>query len=391
VRILVATDQWFPDFRGGSARVASETARGLARRGHEVTVLCPHVAGAPVREREGSLTLLRALRRGRLPKTLTDVGEAARHCASLRREGFDVAVAHHSTVSAGVRLARLGAPNVYVFHAPAARELRFRRSRLPLGPARLVTYGLEPPLVLFERVAVRRAERILILSEFSRSLLREDHPSVADEAVRIPGGVNVAHFSPGDGRDAARARLGIPRDLPLLVTVRRLAERMGLEELLRAVGLLDGKGAPTLAVIGSGALEERLRRLAAELGLGQRVRFVGRTGDADLPDWNRAADLFVLPTVAYEGFGMATVEALACGTPVLGTAVGATPEILAPLDARLVAESPEPAALADAIGNALELSGDEFRRRCREYACKRFSLERVVEQWEDALAAARRS
>jgi glycosyltransferase involved in cell wall biosynthesis len=391
VRILVASDQWFPDFRGGSARVASETARGLARRGHEVTVLAPRVPSLPPRERDGRLTLLRCLRRNPLPKTITDVVEAARASAGLRRKQFDVVVAHQSTVAVGVHLARLGAPNVYVFHASPARELRFLRSRLGWGKARLVAYGLDPFLVAWERIAVRRADSVIILSEFSRSLLREDHPSAAERAVRIPGGVDVERFSPGDGKETARERLGLPRDRPLLVTVRRLSERMGIEELLYAVARLNGEGAPLLAVVGSGELEVHLRRIAGEVGLGPRIRFVGSVGDEELPDWYRAADLFVLPTVAYEGFGMATLESLVSGTPVVGTAVGATPELLAPLDGRLVAESPEPHVLAEAIRRALDLAGDDLRRRCREYACEHFSWERIVKQWEEALRPARRS
>jgi glycosyltransferase involved in cell wall biosynthesis len=391
VRILVATDQWFPDFRGGSARVASETARGLARLGHDVTVVAPRSSEAPEREQEGTLTLLRVLRRGPLPRTLTDVTEAATHGRRLRHERFDVVVAHQSTVAVGLRLARLGAPSVYVFHASAAREVSFRRTRLPRGQARLATYGLEPVIRVLEKIAIRRADRVLFLSEFSRSLLQEDHPGIDERAVRVLGGVDVERFTPGDGKEAARDRLGIPREQRLLVTVRRLAPRMGLEELLHAVARLDGAGAPLLAIVGSGALEEQLRRIAAELGLERRVRFVGRAGDDELPDWYRAADLFVLPTVAYEGFGLATLEALASGTPVVGTAVGATREILGPLDERLLAESPDPVVLAEAIRGGLALAGEELSRRCRAYACERFAWERVMEQWEAALAGVSRS
>ena len=388
MRILVATDQWFPDFRGGSARVATEAARALARRGHELTVLAPRTAAAPARTEEGSLTLLRVTRRGPFPQTIADVAETARHAAGLRRKGFDVTLAHHATMAAGLEIARVRAPRAYVFHASPVRELRFRRARLPTRRARIPTYPLELALVALERNAVRRAKRVLILSEFSRSLLRDDHPASAADAVRVAGGVDVERFSPGDGQQAARARLGLPADSPVLVTVRRLAERMGLEELVRAMPLLDGGSAPALLVVGSGVLEGSLRRLAADLGLEGRVRFVGPRGDDELPDWYRAADLFVLPTVAYEGFGMATVEALACGTPVVGTAVGATPEILAPLDERLIAERPEPTVLAETIAEGLRLADAGLRRRAREYAQQRFAWDTVVEEWEAALLEA---
>ena len=90
---------------------------------------------------------------------------------------------------------------------------------------------------------------------------------------------------------------------------------MGLETLLRALARLDGE--TRLVIAGRGSLGAALEKLSVALGIGSRVRFLGRVPDAELVDWYRAADLFVLPTVAYEGFGMATLEALASGRPVV--------------------------------------------------------------------------
>ena len=92
---------------------------------------------------------------------------------------------------------------------------------------------------------------------------------------------------------------------------------------------------------------------------------VGRVSDEELQEWHRAADLFVLPTVAYEGFGLVTAEALASGTPVVGTPVGATPELLVPLDARLVSRGTDAPALAEAMRTGLALATPELRERCR--------------------------
>ncbi len=380
MRILVATDQWFPDFTGGSARVASETARRLADRGHELTVIAPRLNGNAGVGREGGLELRRVLGRGLLPQTLTDVVGTRRQGARLEAR-FDLVLAHQSTTAVGAAAARLGAPLALVYHASAVRELRFLRSRLPSGRRRLATYGLELPLVAAERIAVRTAERVLVLSDFSRGLLATDHPGATP--VRVRGGVDTTTFHPGDGRAAARARLGVPAEGPLLVSVRRFEARMGLEELLAAFARLDAR--PTLALVGSGLLESRLRSLADELGVSERVRFPGRVADDALPDWYRAADLVVLPTVAYEGFGLTTVEALACGTPVVGTPVGATPELLRPLEPRLLAESAEPEALAAAIAVGIGLATDQLRARCRAYAAAEYAWDAVMDGWETAL------
>ncbi|MGH7540900.1 MAG: glycosyltransferase, partial [Gemmatimonadota bacterium] len=95
-----------------------------------------------------------------------------------------------------------------------------------------------------------------------------------------------------------------------------------------------------------------------------------------------------LPTVAYEGFGLATAEALASGTPVVGTRVGATPELLEPLDASLLARGTDPAALAEAIRDGLRLATPTFRARCRDYAVRHLSWGSILPRWERVLAEA---
>ncbi len=390
MRILVAIDQWFPDMQAGSARLGASVSAALAARGHEVTVLAPR-NGSSGESREAGVTVRRVLARNALPRTLTDPVETWRHARDLPEDGFDVLLAHESTTAVGLRGRAKRTPLVLMFHASAAREQRFLRRRLPRGLRKLSTYALAPSLGLLERRAVGAADRILVLSDFSRSLLRADH-ELDDGRIRtVPGLVDTERFSPGDGQEAARRRLGIEVDGPLLLTVRRLEPRMGIDRLLQALPLL-GRDDVTLVVAGSGSLTGELPRLAAELGVAERVLFVGRVAEDDrLADWYRAADLFVLPTIAYEGFGMATVEALASGTPAVGTEIGATPELLAPLDPRLVAPSAEREALAATVSGALDFATSaEFGTRCRAYAEERFGLGTAIAAWEEALEEARR-
>ena len=104
-----------------------------------------------------------------------------------------------------------------------------------------------------------------------------------------------------------------------------------------------------VVLAGSGPLAGEVGERIRALGLQEHVRLVGWVSDAELVGWYRAADLAVLPTQELEGFGLATAEALACGTPVVGTPAGATPEVLRRLDARLVTRDTSPAAIADAV------------------------------------------
>jgi glycosyltransferase involved in cell wall biosynthesis len=383
VRILVVTDQWFPDVGGGAARVATETAQHLAQRGHELTVLAPHVSGRDQELREGNLRVLRVLDRHRLPQSLIDAVQTWRLARRQRGRGFDVSVAHQTTVAVGLGWAGIDAPRALVFHASPVRESRFLRSRARSPLARVRLLALEALLRPMERLAVRNAEGVLVLSNFSRRIVIEDHPEAAPRVLRVSGGVDTSSFTPGGGMEAARRGLDLPTDARVLLTVRRLEPRMGLEMLLNAVAQL-GSGIDVV-IAGTGSLERDLRGLAEQLGLASRARFLGRVADAELADWYRAADLFVLPTAAYEGFGMATVEALASGTPVVGTPVGATPELLGPLEPRLIAERADVAALAEAIRDTLPLARGELRTRARRYAEESFSWSTVAPEWEDAL------
>src|SRR5438309_721199 len=100
MRLLLVTDQWAPDVTGGSARVAADTARALASRGHEVVVIAPRRRDRPDVEQTGGFELRRALRRGPFPQTFADTVETFR---LGRRAGsrFELLLAHQTTNAVG--------------------------------------------------------------------------------------------------------------------------------------------------------------------------------------------------------------------------------------------------------------------------------------------------
>jgi glycosyltransferase involved in cell wall biosynthesis len=384
MRILIATDSWFPDVRGGSARVAAETARRLSARGHEATALAPARQSTPVVDTAEGFTVLRRLPRSALPNTLSDTLSAWRWARRLNG-AFDVLLGHQPTVSTGLGVARGDVPLVLVYHASAVRENLLRAEGLPLGPSQVSSRAQAAFLASLENVGMRRARRVLVLSKYSRSLVIRDHPEVAERIIVVSGGVDVEKFSPAPGRGIARATLGVREDETLLVSMRRLEPQLGLETVLHAFHRLAPVKKTRFVVVGEGSLAPRLLTLAAELGLSGQVQVVRSHSEEELGRWYRAADLFVLPPAQHEGFGLATIEALASGTPAVAASVGASPEILAPLDPRFLARSADPGDLASAMAGVLELAGPELRQRCREYATSRFAWDRVIQAWESAL------
>lgn len=365
---------------GGAERVLREQTRRLAAAGHAVRVVCrapeegaPEHAwldGVGVRhvavDRHSPAGVIRA----------AVLGVRAAVAREFREHGADVLHVHQPLGGFGALTSAAGRrrPSLYTFHSPAPVEYRLRAGASGLhrrGPGGGVAAAV---LRALERACLRRATRVHVLSEFSAGLLARLYGVGGERVVRIAGGADLDRFRPSADRPALRRRLGLPLDRPVLFTLRNLEPRMGLDRLVEAVARLRRPGRPLLLIGGAGSLRGPLERQVADLGLGGDVRFLGFLPDDALPDWYGAADAVVLPTRALEGFGLVTVEALACGTPVLGTPVGATPEILGPLEPRLLFRDASAAAIAAGIGDFLDRAArdpgalERLRRACREHA-----------------------
>ena len=143
-----------------------------------------------------------------------------------------------------------------------------------------------------------------------------------------------------------------------------------------------------LCIGGAGPLEPQLGALVEQLSLQRHVRLLGFIPPERLADWYRAADFFVLPSEFLEGFGLATIEAMACGTPALGTPVGGTAEILAGLDSGLLFEGTAPEHIADGIIEHLSERRDSLRDDVARYVREKYSWEIVSRRIEAVLLEA---
>ena len=174
---------------------------------------------------------------------------------------------------------------------------------------------------------------------------------VSRDRVRLVyNGVDTGVFHPGPAAEARR-RLGIDGG-PMLLYVGNLARVKGVDVLVEACGELAKSGVRfTCNLIGQGPLKESLGRRIGELGLKQSVKLLGAKPHAELPDWFRAADVFVLPSRS-EGVPNVLLEASACGTRYVASRVGGIPEIARLGDGKLVPPT-DPLALAAAIRERL--------------------------------------
>ena len=173
-----------------------------------------------------------------------------------------------------------------------------------------------------------------------------------DRVATVLDGVDRSLFHPGD-RAAARQRLGLGEDRRHLLYIGNLLPVKGVDVLLQACRVLDAKRQDwCLHLVGDGAERARLQAQAQDAGLADKVVFHGAQPQTALPDWLRAADLFVLPSRS-EGIPNVLLEASACATPYVASRVGGIPEIAA-LGAGVLVPPEQPQALAEAIGHALE-------------------------------------
>jgi glycosyltransferase involved in cell wall biosynthesis len=164
---------------------------------------------------------------------------------------------------------------------------------------------------------------------------------------------------------------------------------MGLENLIAAMPAITAALPHACLVIGGrGPLQESLAQQSRALGMEEHIRFAGFIPEKDLPSYFGTADCFVLPTVALEGFGLVTVEALACGTPALGTPVGGTVEILRGLGSGHLFQDTSPEAIASLLIQHCRSWQDDpegydrLCRHCRAYAEENYSWDRNVEETE---------
>lgn len=361
---------YFHPFESGAERQALAQGAELVRLGHTVHVVTHAMPGVPRDEEVRGIRVHRWVHsstRGPL-FSVSFVASANRALRRLRATaGFDVIHTHQALwegVAAGVARCGLlrGVPTL-------------------VQPASSGYYGEAEELArtrgsgLLRRVILKNDAFVAISADIERQWRALGVP--ADRMTRIASAVDGRHFAPGPSRAGSDGGLPAP---PRVVFTGRLHPQKNLDVLLDAWPAVARATGASLVLVGQGPERERLESKARAGGVADRVRFTGAV--ADVADVLRAADVFVLPSVA-EGMSNSLLEAMATALPCVASDIGGNQDLLGPAGAGVLVGGADPGAWAEALIGLL-LDPDRRRRlgaSARRRVDEEYALERVVPRY----------
>ena len=370
------------DAGGQNVHVAA-LAAGLARRGHDVTVFTRRdTPSGPDRidTPDGyAVELVAAGPRAEVPKDelLPHVAELGdRLCERWQQEPPDLVHAHFwMSGLASLRATRgTSVPVAQTFHALGSVKRR-QQGLADTSPRSRIDH---------ERRLCRDVDHVIATCSDEVAELRSLGLAPGRASV-IPCGVDTDLFRPADRRD--------PDGPPRLLVLGRVVPRKGIGNVVEALAQLPGAelvvaGGPPADALDAVPDVSRLRQVAADAGVSDRVRFLGGVRRDEVPGLITDSDV-VVTVPWYEPFGIVPLEAMACGRPVVGAAVGGLLDTVVPGRTGELVPPRDPDALAAAVGTLL---ADPERRAAygaagRERAVTRYDWRQVVEQTDAAYHA----
>jgi glycosyltransferase involved in cell wall biosynthesis len=376
--ILFARNLFLPDDLGGN-RYPYETMRRMGARGHPVTVATPRLHDRFPSLPNVEYHLYPIRRPHPAISHVTNVVGATMAFRSVPPHAVAIAGSYDAALALGWARVVPRTPLVFLFHSEFYSEWVQSRT--------LARQVLRRYMAAIERRVFGLSARIVAVSEFSGRQIRARAPAAADRVRVVPTGVDTTYFCPPSSQASAREQLGpiAPNlDEPLILGVGRLAGVKQFDRLITAFAVASARGLKaSLVIAGGGPERQRLEQLITTYGMADRIHLAGYCDPPRLRGFMQAADLQVC-TSAFENLSLAILEGMACGTPVLGTPGGGTPELVGLIDPALVLKDDEPHTLADQLPIWL---ADRARpaalgRRARALAVERYDWERVVDGLE---------
>ncbi len=232
--------------------------------------------------------------------------------------------------------------------------------------------------LLVGKQILREAQKIITVSSATRDYVLSLGAD-PEKVTVLHNGVDLERFKPDARlREKTRAKLGIHQDETVVLTVRRLVFKNGIDTLIDAARIAVEKN-PKLVflAVGKGPDFNDVKARIEQLGISRNFRLAGFVSDADLPAYYNAADFFVLPSKSGEGLPLVGLEAMACGLPLIATDVGGINEVMIAGYGKLVPPN-NPAAMAAAISDFAFMNLLSLREKLRHEMTLRHSWEANV-------------
>jgi len=226
---------------------------------------------------------------------------------------------------------------------------------------------------------LRAADKIITVSNATKDYVLSLGAN-ANKIKVLHNGVDLTHFRPIAGkREETRIKLGIPLNSIVVLTVRRLVYKNGIDTLIESANIAIKKNQKiTFLVVGRGPDLNNVKMRIEQLGIENNFKFTGFVKDEDLPFYYNAADFFALPSKSGEGLPLVALEAMACGLPVIATKVGGISEILIEDYGKLVPPN-QPELLAKAILEFSTIDWSSHRSELRKVIEEKYSWDKNVE------------
>ena len=364
MKVALVSDWYYPKI-GGVASHMHNLAIKLKERGHEVAIVTNNRETGKERElAEKGIELIK------IPGVITplleiNVSYGLKSSEELNGflKDFDVIHSHHAFTPLALKATKAGKAMEKATFLTTHSISFAHDSRL------WEALGLTIPLFT---MYLKYPHKIIAVSKAAKAFI--EHFTDIQISI-VPNGVDDNRFMPATNKDDIKADFGIEGDVILYVS--RMSYRKGPHVLLNA---FSGIEEATLVMVGSGEMLPFLKMQAKFLGIEDRVIFLGYIEDSKLPEVFRMADIFVLPSVTSEAFGIVVLEAMASGVPVIATNVGGIPEIVKENEAGLLVPPGNELELRNAIQRLLQEEklrrwyGSNGRRAVEE----KYSWDRVV-------------
>jgi len=228
--------------------------------------------------------------------------------------------------------------------------------------------------------ALKEPDKIIVVSNATKNYVL----SLGADSEKIEvlhNGVDLERFKPlSEVKEKMRKKLGISEDACVVLTVRRLVYKNGIDTLLDSAKIAAKKNPKLVFVaVGKGPDFEEVKERITQLGMQKNFRLTGFVSDEELPLYYNVADLFALPSKSGEGLPLVALEAMACGMPVIATNVGGTSEIMNEAYGKLVPPN-SPASLSEAIVEFSHRELSALKKDLRAMIEQKFSWDKNVEK-----------